>query len=385
MKDIVLVLYTILSILIFLLLYTYVGYPFLISMLARVIHKDVSKKNIIPTVSMIIAAHNEEACIRRKLQNSLGLNYPADKLEIIVASDCSTDNTNTIVREFREQGVKLCEQRERLGKTAAQIEAVRMAHGDILVFSDASTIYDKDALKELVRNFHDVNIGCVGGRVVLSSDGKETYPKDKNVVIDLEHTIRAAESYLFSTCVVSGCIYAVRKKYYREINYRIADDIGVPLDILIRGYKVVFEPNAIGYEDVTEHSINLQRNVRTINQGWVALELLNFFGSFARNPARFLYVSFILFSHKVLRWLTFVILLVLLVFNVIIVFLTPNSVMRIFLVAQAVFYLLAVAGWFLKGNRGGISIFAYEFCLYHYAAFLAFKKFIKGEWITIWN
>jgi len=367
----------------FLLFYTYVGYSIIVFFAGKICNKTIAKKSIQPLVTLIIAAHNEQDCIKEKIKNALKSNYPKDKLEIIVASDCSTDDTNIIVKGFEDKGVILCEQTERLGKTAAQIAAVRKSKGEILVFSDASTIYDKDAIGNLIKNFYDTSVGCVGGKVMFLSADKRLEEK-KSTVIDIEHKIREGENRIYSTCVVSGCIYAVRKSYFREIDYRIADDIGVPIDMLMRGYRVVFEPDAIGHEDMEAHTINIARNTRTINQGWVALELLHFLSLFSSFPGRFIYMSFILLGHKVLRWLTFVFLALLFFLNIFIVFNTGSAFFIFLLFFQALFYFMSlIGGWLCLNNK--LLKFAYSFCRYHYAAMIAFFKFYKKERIVIWN
>ena len=367
----------------FLLFYTYAGYPIVVFFVGKVCNKTIIKKSIQPMVTLIIAAHNEQDCIKEKIKNALKTNYPEDKLEIIVASDCSADDTNSIVKGFEDKGVILCEQTERLGKTAAQIAAARRSKGEILVFSDASTIYDKDAICSLIENFYDTSVGCVGGKVMfLSAD--QGLEEKKSTVIDIEHKIREGENRIYSTCVVSGCIYAVRKSYFREIDYRIADDIGVPIDMLMRGYRVVFEPDAIAHENMEAHTINIERNIRTINQGWVALELLHFFSLFSSFPGRFIYMSFILLGHKVLRWLSFGFLALLFFLNIFIVLNTGSAFFVLLLFFQVCFYFISLIGnW--RGFNNKLLKFAYNFCQYHYAAMFAFFKFCKKERIVIWD
>src|SRR5438105_15336871 len=146
--------------------YAYAGYPVLIFILSRLFHRPVHKAEITPKVSLIITAYNEERDIAAKLDNTLALDYPADKLEIIVASDCSSDRTDDIARSFAARGVRLHRQAERWGKTAAQNSAVELARGDVLLFSDATTLYERDVLRALAPNFADPSVGCVAGRLV---------------------------------------------------------------------------------------------------------------------------------------------------------------------------------------------------------------------------
>lgn len=365
------------------LIYTYVLYPYLVILLGKLINKPIKKDFIQPYVTLIITAHNEEKCIRAKIQNSLELDYPKDKLEIIVASDCSSDYTNDIVREFSGKGIVLCEQKERLGKTAAQSSAVEISKGDVLVFSDASTIYHKEAILHLVGNFQDQSIGCVGGNTIFISE-TEGKKDNKNEIADIEHKIREYETKIYSTVAVSGCIYAVRRKAYREIDHRIADDFGIPLDILMRGYRVVFEPEAIAYEEIEKHTINARRNIRTVNQGWVALQLLGFIHLAFKKPLRFFYISFILLGHKVLRWLTFLFLLAIFFSSIFLAVQRKSKLFSLLLTLQLLFYLVSCIGGSEKLNNKIFSI-PYRFCLYHLSSLAAFYKFCKGEKIVIWN
>jgi len=149
-----------------LLLYTYAGYPLLLALVSRLRPRAIRRAEGTPGVSVIITAYNEERDLYAKLENTLALDYPADQLEIIVASDCSTDRTDEIARAFEARGVRLLRQPERLGKTAAQNAAVEQARGDILLFSDATTLYWPNALRAMIPNFADSTVGCVAGRLV---------------------------------------------------------------------------------------------------------------------------------------------------------------------------------------------------------------------------
>jgi len=360
----------------------------LISILGRICNNTVNKKQIQPSVSFIIAAHNEESCIREKIENTLQLRYPKKKLEIIVASDCSTDNTNDIVKEFKDKGVILYEQTERLGKTSAQIAAVRMSQGEILVFTDASTICDENSILLIVRNFSDQDVGCVGGRVVFIDDAKPdaTARKiKKNIIADIEQAVRDAESKIYATPCVNGPLYAIKRSSFREIDPCItADDFGFPLDVLMRGYRVVYERDAVAYQGIKRHDITLKRNIRTINQGWVALQLLNLKALLFRNFKRFGYIFFVLLGHKLLRWVSFVFLILLFVTNVFLILEADHFFYSAILLLQTFFYLIALAGLLFRFQNKVLSI-PYRFCLYHYAAFIAFTKFCKGEKIIVWD
>src|SRR6185503_11404600 len=148
--------------------YTYAGYPLLLMLLSKFRGKPVRRREWQPPVTVIIAAYNEERDLARKLENTLGLDYPKEKLEILVTSDCSTDRTDEIVRSFADRGVRLHRQEERHGKTAAQNAAVEKANGEVLLFSDATTQYHRDVLLQLIAPFADNSVGCVTGNVIYA-------------------------------------------------------------------------------------------------------------------------------------------------------------------------------------------------------------------------
>lgn len=156
------------------LFYTYVGYPILIFFLALFFPKNVKRGQIEPKVTIIITAYNEEKSIKSKLENTLDIEYPKDKLEIIVASDASTDRTDEIVKEFADRGVKLFRNEGRKGKTPTQNKAVEVASGDIILFSDATTFYPKDVLKRILPSFADESVGCVSGRLIYVTNERSS-------------------------------------------------------------------------------------------------------------------------------------------------------------------------------------------------------------------
>ena len=362
--------------------YTYFGYPIIIKFLSIILGKKVDKKEIFPSVSLIITAHNEESCIEKKIKNSLSLNYPKNKIEIIVASDSSSDRTNDIVRKYKNKNIILFDQNQRLGKTAAQAGAIELSNGEIIVLSDASTIYDKQAIMNLVNNFSDNSVGCVGGKVLFLTE-YDNLKIEKNKIFDVEHIIRYSEAKLYSTICVSGCIYAIRRAAYKSIDIRVADDLGIPMTILMMKYRVVFEPNAIAFEKMEEHGINIDRNIRTINQGWVAIKLI-FLNNIFMDPILIIYMSFVLISHKVLRWLTFIFLISFLISNLVLIFKNGNIFLIIFLISQIMFYGLAYIGCKFKIRSKFLKI-PYSFCLYHYSSIIALLKSIKNEKIIIWS
>jgi cellulose synthase/poly-beta-1,6-N-acetylglucosamine synthase-like glycosyltransferase len=248
--------------------WTQAGYPLAAAALARLRGKAVRKDEIEPSVTLIVAAHDEEAVIARRLENLLALDYPADKLEIVVASDASTDRTDDIVRGFagRDPRVRLLEC-PRGGKVAAQNRAVRTTSGEVLAFSDANAQWRPDALRLLVRNFADPDVAyACGGHVYEAADGTNregTYWK-------FEAWLRRNESRLGSITGGIGPIYAVRRSDYVEVDPRFGHDLALPYLMVQRGRRAVFEPDAVAWEKPsTDIEDEYRRKVRMFEHCWL--------------------------------------------------------------------------------------------------------------------
>ena len=194
-----------------LIIYIYIGYPLIVWLLARIKRRQIQKAPIIPTVTIVIPAYNEEEHIRETLINKFQLDYPKEKLEIIVVSDHSTDRTDEITREYLSSGVRLIRQESRCGKTSALNVAVGDAVGEIIVFSDGNSLYEKDALKHLVANFSDESVGYVTGRMAYFSPDNNIIGEGCSAYMKYENFLRCSESKIGSVIGVNGGIDAVRK------------------------------------------------------------------------------------------------------------------------------------------------------------------------------
>jgi cellulose synthase/poly-beta-1,6-N-acetylglucosamine synthase-like glycosyltransferase len=278
---------------------TYVGYPALVYVLSRLFPRPVQQAAITPRVSLIIAAHNEERDIAVKLRNALSLDYPTDRLEIIVASDCSTDHTDDIVRSFTRQGVILYRQTERFGKTIAQNQAVRLSTGEILVFSDATTMYEPDALRRIVRSFADPEVGCVAGQLMYVDRTTTAVGSGCRSYWGYEKMLKSCESRLGSLIGVSGCLYAVRRSCHTRLSSDLIDDFVIASEIQLQGLRTIYEPAAIATEDTNKRSRDeFCMRVRVIEQTICVLY------RYRRilNPLRHGLFAFQMLSHKVLRY-----------------------------------------------------------------------------------
>ncbi len=364
------------------LLYTYAGYPVLVWLVGRVRPRAVRRAACEPTVSVVITAYNEERDLAAKLENTLALDYPKEKLEIIVASDCSSDRTDEIARSFQSRGVRLHRQVERLGKTAAQNAAVELARGEVILFSDATTLYEPDVLKALAPNFADASVGCVAGRLVYVDPTASGVGRGAKSYWGYETFLKTHESRALSLIGASGCLYAVRRAAYVPLYHEACSDFIIATKMVEQGLRAVYEPAAVCTEETNRRADKeLRMRVRVIAQTysdlWRHRSMLN--------PARGGFYAVELLSHKVLRYaVPFFLALVLLSSAV----LAPGSVFFALLAAgQALFYLAALAGWLLerRGRRVRLLALPHYFVLANLAAVIAFYKFARGERYARWE
>jgi cellulose synthase/poly-beta-1,6-N-acetylglucosamine synthase-like glycosyltransferase len=249
-----------------LLAWTHVLYPAVVAGVARVGQRRVRKADIEPTVTVVVAAHNEEAVIARRIENLLELDYPRDKLELVVSSDASSDRTEEIALQY--PGVQVIPN-PRGGKVAAQDRAVRQTTGEIVAFSDANCTWAPDALRTLVRAFADPGVAYVCGQLkILAADGSNK----EGLYWRYELAVRDAESRLSSVTGGNGSIYAVRRSDYVEVDPRFGHDLSLPYLMVQRGRRAVFEPGAVAYEKPTpSNETEYRRKVRMFEHCWLIL------------------------------------------------------------------------------------------------------------------
>ena len=362
-------------------MYVYFGYPLLLLILSCFKSRKIGKAEIDPKVSFVISAFNEEKNIASKIDNTLSLDYPKEKLEIIVASDGSTDRTDQIVGNYRGNGVRLLRIEGRQGKTEAQNQAVRNASGEIIIFSDATTYYNKDVIKKIVRNFADERVGCVGGALnYVDSDGADA-DKNEGAYWKYEKKIKELESRVSSLIGVSGCLYAVRKKLYETIPYDQISDFVIALMVYEKGYLVVHEKEAVVFEEVTgrnrdEFSMRIRVALRSLHGLWYKKELLN--------PFKYGFYAVQLLSHKFLRYLIPIFLMMLFISNA---FLLQYIQLKGVFYLQVFFYSSAFIGWILPIDWARkLKIYIpFYFCMINFAALLALIKFLTGHKYVRWQ
>jgi len=285
------------------LVFIYAGYPLLLAAIVRLRGaRPVRRSDRLPSVSLVISAYNEADVIRGKLENAVQLDYPRELLEIVVISDASTDGTDDIAREFTaSHGVVVARQPERAGKTAGLNRTVPTLHGEVVVFSDANALYERNALKMLVRNFADPEVGCVTGQARYVEGNQNAADSGERTYWDYETSIKCLETALGSTVGGDGAIYGIRAHLWRSLPPTGINDFLNPLQIVNAGWRAVYEPDAICYEDTAgTPAREYRRRVRIVSRSWRAV----FQTPGVLNPFRTGWFSFSLVSHKMLRWLT---------------------------------------------------------------------------------
>lgn len=362
---------------------TYFLFPVILVILGRVYPFRIQRENIIPSVSVIIAAYNEEQHIAEKIRNTLALDYPAEHIEILIGSDGSTDNTPRIVEQLKDEKIRFFNFRENRGKTSVQNDLAREAGGDILVFTDAASFLPRNAIKNLVRNFADNRVGCVAGRLRFVDTDQNLTTKSQGLYWRYEVKIRELESRLGSLIGVDGPLYAVRKEYYIPLQANIISDLMTPLLVLKQGKKVILEPDALVDEEPTKqggHEFNTRRRIT----------LRGLVGIFSHpdiiNPVKHPLLGVQIFAHKILRWFVgpLVILNTLVLFTLVFLDFRPAEFL---LPVYLFFFISAFFGWIFEkaGKKIKILTIPYYFCLVNLAATFGIVDFFRGKQAVTWK
>jgi cellulose synthase/poly-beta-1,6-N-acetylglucosamine synthase-like glycosyltransferase len=359
--------------------HAYIGYPFSLFLLSLAIKHEIKKHQYHPFVTLIITVHNEENRIREKLDNTCSIDYPKDKLQTIVASDGSTDKTNEIVKHYQNHEIELLQIKERLGKEYAQKKAIEISKGEVLVFSDAATRIDSDGLAEIVSNFSDQSVGCASSEDrMVTKDGQTS---GEGIYLKYEMWLRKVESKVNSLVGLTGAFFAVRREVLNDFSGEMQSDFRTVLSTVRGGLRAVTDPKALGYYlDIGDQSREFERKVRTVVRGMTVffshLEFLNIL--------KYRLFSYQYFCHKLLRWLVPAFLAIAFISNLILAF--ESALFAILLLAQILFYLMAVLGIVNRKLSSNllIKIPAY-FTNVNLSIAFAWLKFLSGERVVMWQ
>lgn len=368
----------------FSLVYVYAGFPLLVMVVGKLRNRSVQKQPITPRMSLIIAAYNEEEVIAERLENALAVDYPQEALEILVASDGSSDATEVIVERFRSRGVRLL-RLPRQGKIRALNEAVSHATGEILVFSDANIHFHPHALRALARNFADPAVGGVAGHTGyrLPANG-ESSSQGESLYWRYDTWLKEMESRTGNVVSAHGGLYALRRELYRPPSeLAVTDDFAISTAVVEQGWRLVFDREALAYElAISEANREFRRKIRMMTRAWRSVAMRRRL----LNPFHYGFYSLVLFSHKVLRRLLPLVLLSLLVCSLLLA--NSGGLYIAASAAQILFYGLAGLGYFTRRSQLGRSRAIYipfYYCMANAAALVALSKFLYGERIELWQ
>ncbi len=368
-----------------LIVYCYFGYPFLVKALSYIVAKPVAKDDFEPEVSILISAWNEEDVIKGKINNLLALEYPKEKLEIIIGADGCTDKTVEIINAVNDPRVRCIEYDQRRGKMTTLNKLVKEAKYDYIVFTDARQFFDKNAVRQLLANFSDKKVGCVSGELRFWEKEGAT-AKGVNLYWQYEKFIRAQESKLGSMLGATGAIYAIRKELFREIPENIVlDDMYVPFKIIEQKYRAIFDESAFVYDEVADNpNEEYRRKARTLYGNY------QMFGQFAHmfNPFTSP-IAIQYFSHKLLRVLVPIFMIVLFVINF---FMLSEPLYWMMMGLQILFYTMAGLGVLARGKKHvilkvilKIVYVPYVFCLLNFSALSGLLRFLRGRQEVTWK
>lgn len=365
-----------------LILCIYAGYPLLLELARRVSGgRAVTRDRRARPATLVISAFNEEEVIAEKIRNSLALDYPRDRLQVLVVSDASDDRTDEIVSSFAADGVELLRMPGRGGKTLGLNAALQRARGDIVVFSDANALYACDVVRKLARNFADPQVGAVVGESTYTTPEAES-ERSEGLYWRYETWIKRLESAIGSVVGGDGAIYAIRRELYVPMRADALSDFVNPLQIVRSGHRCVYEPEARSFERAADDfGKEFRRKVRIVNRAWRALsgmrDLLN--------PFRHGVFAFQLLFHKLLRWLVPVFMLGLLVVNLLV--LDAGPIYRLAMAGQGAFYVLAAAGYAARRRPSMPAVLSipYYFCLVNLASALGILDAFRGRTYTTWT
>lgn len=365
----------------FAVLYTYLGYPIVLLIVSKFEKKIVKKSEYTPFVSVVISAYNEERFISKKIENLLQSNYPYDKFEIIIGSDGSRDGTEDLVSNCADERVKYFRFVQNMGKPHVLNGLVAEARGSIVVFTDSRQRFEKDTLRALVNNFSDPDVGCVSGELYFEETPDSGVAKGMDAYWKYEKWLRRKESEIGSMLGATGAIYAIRRRLFEPVpNDILVDDMYIPLNIVRKGFRAIFDGEAKAFDLVSNKSgQEFTRKVRTLAGNFQIFKAFSDLLNPAQSPIGWQFIS-----HKLMRLLIPHFLICLFGINLL---LFKESIYGALLLVQIGFYALAgfEALYAKKTNKKSIGYIPYMFCLLNVSAFAGFIRYLKGANQSTWK
>ena len=372
---------------VFIVFYSYLGYGILLFLLVKISRffnqKEKLSSNYQPNVTLLIAAYNEESYIKEKIENSLKLDYPKDKIQYLFVTDGSEDKTPDIVKEYPQ--IKLMHRSERQGKIMAIERAMPEVSSEIVIFTDANTSLNKDAITNIARHFAKKKVGVVSGeKQILKREADQAAGAGEGFYWKYESKLKKWDDELYSVMGAAGELFAIRTKLFEPIPKDcLIEDFYLSFKIVQKGYKIAYEPDAYALEEPSASvKEELKRKVRIATGGIQSIvrlkELLN--------PFKYGVITFQYVSHRVLRW-TLAPLALPIIFILNAFLLGQGWLFQYLFGAQCLFYLLAVIGYFLEKRliRLKLLFIPYYFCMMNYAVYAGFIKYMKGSQSVLWE
>lgn len=373
---------------IFIVFYSYFGYGIVIYFIVKIKNalsaKTVFDLSFEPEVTLIVPCFNEAAYIEDKIQNSLELDYPTNKLKLIFISDGSSDDTHERIKKYPT--VIALHEDKRSGKAAAMNRAMKFVTTPIVVFCDANTVLNKEAIKELVKHYQDEEVGAVTGEKRIISTNKEgASTAGEGIYWKYESLLKKLDSDFYSVVGAAGELMSYRTSLYKELpGDSLLDDLMQSMQIAIDGYRVIYEKNAWAAETASANvKEELKRKIRISAGAWQSMLRLGQ----AFNPFHNFRLFFAFISHRVLRWtLAPFSLLILLIVNILLAS-ESNTIYSIILVCQLAFYMMALLGWYFENKRIKVKVLfvPYYFFIMNLCVYLGLFRFLKGKQSVSWE
>ena len=375
---------------IFILFYTFIGYGILLYLLVK-IRRAIKGRRLperdtsnLPSLTLIVAAYNEEKVIGDKILNTFSLDYPPDKCSYIFITDGSSDDTPEIIARHGE--IKLMHREERKGKVSAIHRAMQEVTSNIVVFTDANTMLNKDALLNIAKHYSDQTVGAVAGEKRVSVSENSDATAGEGVYWKYESFLKKLDSELYSVVGAAGELFSIRTKLYQPVKAdTILDDFMISLLIASEKYRVTYEPDAYAVENGSANTKEeLKRKVRIAAGGIQSIIRLKKL----LNPFLYPVLSFQYISHRVLRWtIAPYCLLAIFVLNIIIVLQDNMAIYTFLLLGQVLFYLGAITGWLFGSRQIKLKLFfvPYYFCFMNYAVLKGIARYFSKKQSAAWE
>jgi biofilm PGA synthesis N-glycosyltransferase PgaC len=366
--------------------YTYVGYGLFLYTFLKIFRRKKKNvyENFLPATTLVIAAYNEQEFIRQKIENSLALDYPTDKLSVLFITDGSTDKTPEIIREYGD--LKLLHNNARRGKTAALNRAMDYVQTPIVIFTDANTLLNKDCIKNIVRHYADEKVGGVAGEKKVSTENNGSATAGEGIYWKYESFLKKMDSEFYTVVGAAGELFSIRTELFQKVEENVLlDDFIISLRVCLKGFKVAYEPSAFAVETSSASMKEEQkRKIRISAGGFQSMvmlkELLNPFKNFK------LFLQYV--SHRVLRWTLCPLLLpVLFIVNAGLSYRDSSPIYDYLFLLQVCFYLLALCGWLFANRDIKISLFyiPYYFIFMNLSVFIGFFRAIRKNQTVLWE